>query len=187
MRISYDGDGNWPFAFDAEQRITLFDDALWIDMAVTNRAGRAAPIAFSHHPYFDAAGAALRFAADTVWINRADMIPECGEVPMGQFDFASGAPVAGRAVDNCYTGWDGTALISWIDRPHMLAISASRSLPATVVYCPLGGDFFCFEPVAHLTNAINIGDCPAPMPFVAPGERFTASIRMQALPVPRHP
>jgi galactose mutarotase-like enzyme len=42
-------------------------------------------------------------------------------------------------------------------------------------------DAFCFEPVAHINNALNRHDRESAMPVVAPGESFEASIRFRAI------
>lgn len=183
MTLTHRGDGHWPFAFAAEQRVRVTDDGLLIAMSVTNRQPHDAPAAFGHHPYFDSAGASLRFDAQQVWSNGDDMLPIAASQPAGAFDFADGARVVGRRVDNSYTGWDGSATIDWTGRSYRLVITASSSLPVAVLYIPDAGDHFCFEPVPHLTDAINRPGCPAPMPMLGPGERFEASISLRAVPV----
>ena len=71
-------------------------------------------------------------------------------------------------------GVSGPVQISWVGRPLRLEIGSN--LPAAVVYVPKGGDSFCFEPVPHINNALNLpGHAPA-MPIIAPGERFEAEI-----------
>ena len=182
MTLDHRGDAHWPFAFEAEQRIRVTDDGLSIAMSVTNRQPYAVPAAFGHHPYFDSPGASLRFEANQVWSNSAENLPIIARLPAGDFDFTDGAMVAGRTVDNSYTGWNGTATIAWVGRPYKLSITASRSLPAVVLYIPAASDHFCFEPVPHLTDAINRPDCPAPMPVLGPGERFDAHISLRATP-----
>lgn len=187
LRLSYRGDGNWPFAFAAEQRIMVSTDGLALDLSVTSLHGQDAPAAFGHHPYFDADGATLRFAARRIWSNGPDGLPATPMTPSDDFDFADGPGVAGRSVDHCYTGWNGAAEIDWLGRPLRLAIEASVSLPAAVVFIPDSGDFFCFEPVPHLTDAVNRPECETPMPMLVPGETCSARIRMQALPARGRP
>ena len=61
-------------------------------------------------------------------------------------------------------------------------VRGSPGLAAAVVYIPAGADYFCFEPVPHIVNALNLpGHAPA-MPLVLPGEVFTASITLAARP-----
>lgn len=187
LRLSYRGEGNWPFAFEAEQRIGLTANGLELGLTVTNRHDAVAPAAFGHHPYFDADRARLRFSARRVWSNGPSGLPETPMTPHGDFDFSDAPCLDGRSVDHCYTGWNGTAEIDWAGRPLRLVIEASPSLPAAVLFVPDSGDFFCFEPVPHLTDAINRPDCDAPMPMLATGESFSAGIMMRALQAQLHP
>ena len=96
------------------------------------------------------------------------------------FDFSGDGVLAGRDIDHCYAGWDGQACISWDGRPMMLNIISDMA--AAVVYVPKGGDAFCFEPVPHINNALNRPDDILPMPTIAPGESFTATIQLRAVP-----
>jgi aldose 1-epimerase len=183
LLLDYDGTGNWPFAFEAEQRFTVDEDVLTIELWVTNVEERPVPAAFGHHPYFDADGAVLRFAATDVWRNDERTLPAEAMAPKDTYDFTSGAAVAGRSVDNGYGGWDGRATILWADRELALDIEASPELPVAVLYCPDDGGYFCFEPVPHMTDAINRRGSIAPMPVIEPGETFEAVIRLTARPV----
>jgi galactose mutarotase-like enzyme len=46
---------------------------------------------------------------------------------------------------------------------------------------PDGADGFCFEPVPHINNALNLVDREPAMPIVAPGKAFNASVRFRAV------
>lgn len=174
------GEADWPWPFDAEQRITLTADRLTLSLSATNRHDHPVPLAFGHHPYFDSAGATLSFAADRVWMTDTDALPYAAVQPAGEFDFTQG-PVEGRDVDHCYTGWDGIARIAWAGRAFAVEIVASPNLSAAVVYVPTGGSAFCFEPVPHIINALNLhGHAPA-MPIVAPGKSFRTEIVFKAI------
>lgn len=180
LACDHQPDADWPWAFAARQTVRLAPGRLVLDLAATNLAPLAVPLGFGHHPYCDAAGARLRFAAGGVWQQDAEGLPQALVPPAGPFDFAAGAPVAGRAVDHCYEGWDGQARIEWADRPMALELAASPALGCAVVYVPAGGDYFCIEPVPHATNALNRPDAAA-MPVIAPGECFRARLELRAV------
>ncbi len=176
----HDADGNWPWSFEAEQHITLLPDALSLRLVVHNLSDQMVPLAFGHHPYFDSQGATLSFGASEVWRTGSDNLPGNAEVPTGVFDFTSGEPVQGRVLDNGFAGWDGKAQIRWDNRPLGLDIEAD--MRAAVVYVPEGEDYFCFEPVPHIINALNLPDHGPQMPLVAPGASFEAIVRFSAYP-----
>jgi aldose 1-epimerase len=172
---------SWPFAFEAEQRITLGERTLTIEMRALNLANIAVPLSFGHHPYFPRDGAWLKFRAQSVWLVGDDGLPSLAVKPFDKFDYANGMPVTRGDVDHCFSGWDGGAEIFWPERGTGVRIEASDALRCAVVCIRSDLDGFCFEPVPHLNDVINRSDRAHAMPVIAPGESFTASIRFSAL------
>lgn len=175
-------DASWPWPFAATQGITVSERALRLDLAAVNTADTAVPLAFGHHPYFESQGAQLTFAADAVWSVGDDALPQRRTAIGAPFDFRVPTRVQGADIDHCYVGWQGSAAIAWQHRPLQLRILASPSLPAAVLFIRPGADAFCFEPVPHVNNALNLDRCTPAMPVVAPGGSFVASIVFEALP-----
>jgi len=174
-------DAAWPWAFEAQQRITIAERMLTLDLCAINRAPHAAPLAFGHHPYLPKSGAALTFGAPGVWLSGQDGLPSERVTPSGMFDFSQPTPVDNLNIDHCFTGWSGSAYIAWPDKPWALQISGSRTLPCAVVYIRNGVAGFCFEPVPHINNALNLQGFEPAMPIIAPGATFKASIRFRAI------
>ena len=56
--------------------------------------------------------------------------------------------------DHCFEGWRGAARL----RDEALSISLTSSLPYLVVYTPPTQNYFCVEPVSHVSNAIHMAD-----------------------------
>jgi aldose 1-epimerase len=182
LSLSHDSDEHWPWPFEATQRISIGSRQLTITLNARNTSAHAVPLAFGHHPYFDAAGATLMFAADRVWLADENGLPTRPVSSDFRFDFHNGAPVEGREIDHCYTGISGVARIMWAGQPMALEISSTPQLEAAVVYIPRDGSAFCFEPVPHINNALNMpGHAPA-MPIVAPGAAFETAITFHAVP-----
>lgn len=181
LRLTHRPDAAWPWAFEARQHITLTDDLLTLEFTAVNLEPQAVPLAFGHHPYFPSGGARLTFHAQGVWHTGDDGLPRELVKPAGPFDFSRGAPIENAEIDHCFTGWNGEAIVEWPDKPQALGIAASRELSSAVLYTRREFDAFCFEPVAHMNNAINRRDPEGAMPVIAPGERFEASIRFRAI------
>jgi aldose 1-epimerase len=179
LTLRHDADLRWPWSFEASQRFALSGGALEIRLSATNRADQPVPLAFGHHPYFDCEDAQLTFAASSVLMSGDDALPTEAIAPAGQFDFSNGGAVGGRNIDHCYAGWDGRARIQWTGRP--LALEITADMATAVVYIPPGGSAFCFEPVPHINNALNRPGDVSAMPIIAPGDSFTATIRLQAV------
>jgi aldose 1-epimerase len=174
-------DAGWPWAFEARQRITLTDDALTLDLSAVNLEVQAVPLAFGHHPYIPRSGARLTFHAQGVWLPGENGLPAELIKPAGSLDFSKGVNVEQADVDHCFSGWSRAAYITWPDEPLALEITASAQLPCTVVYSSRELNAFCFEPVAHVSNALNRHDAESAMPVIAPGASFSASIRFRVI------
>lgn len=181
LRLNYRPDSGWPWAFDARQHITLTDELLILEFEAVNLESHAVPLAFGHHPYFPRDGARLTFHAQGVWLTGDDGLPSEQVMPSGAFDFSAGAPTENLDIDHCFTGWNGVAIIAWPHKPQALGITASRELSNAVLYIRRELDAFCFEPVAHINNALNRDDPGSAMPVIAPGESFEASLRFRAI------
>jgi aldose 1-epimerase len=175
---SHDVSSGWHWPFEAKQHFTVTADGLMMKLSARNLFDRPVPLAFGHHPYFDSAGATLSFNAAQIWHTGQDGLPDVVAEPNGQYDFANGNPVAGRALDNGYAGWDGKAQIHWQDRPFMLEVTSD--MKAAVVFVPEAEDYFCFEPVPHIINALNMPDHSPQMPVIEPGAVFETSITFLA-------
>jgi aldose 1-epimerase len=180
LTMDHKADEHWPWDFSASQRFTLVDGGLHMDLSATNLSDEPCPLAFGHHPYFDADRASLQFNAASVLMNTADALPLSAAAPTGSYDFHDGAPVAGRDVDHCYANWDGKARIEWHDCP--LALNITSDQPAVVVFIPKGSSAFCFEPVPHVNNALNRPDLVPAMPTIATGQAFTSTTVFQSVP-----
>ena len=65
-------------------------------------------------------------------------------------------------------------------RDEKLSLKLSSSLPYLVVFTPALRDYFCVEPVSHVTNAIHMAD-PAAHGWrsVAAGAAFDAWMRLE--------
>ena len=178
MELVYHGDPDWPWPFTARQEIALSSRGLTITLSARNMADEAVPLAIGYHPYFERCAARLALAAERVWHADADNLPLRGEVPADAFDLSDGPDVENRAIDNCYEGVEWPVRISWHGCAEELLIDGSDGLPCAVVYSNGAADALCVEPVAHLSNALNIPSAASPMPVAAPGQEISCRITM---------
>jgi aldose 1-epimerase len=178
IELRHGGDADWPWAFHAEQRFSVSNDSLYLQLSVTNHADSPAPLAFGHHIYCDNRNAYLNFRAQCLYPVDADGLPTDAVALSADTDFSIGRAVAGTGFDNLFGRWDCAAQIGWTDRPYALHIESD--LPHAILYTPPGADYFCFEPVPHISNALNRADND--MPVILPGAAFEAYIRFTATP-----
>jgi len=182
LALSHLPDPDWPWAFEARQRIRLREGLLQLDLRVANLADHPAPLGFGHHPYFPKRGARLTFRSEGVWLVDRGGLPTERVAPSGAYDYSRGLHVEHQQIDNCFSEWSGSAHVEWDGQPLALEIIGSQDLPHAVVYSSAELEDFCFEPVPHVNNAINRPDQRSHMPIVEPGEAFSASIRFRSRP-----
>lgn len=150
LRYEHQPDAHWPFAFDVQQRFTLTPAQLCVQLAFTNTAPVTQPAGLGWHPYFQKRQRSqLQIALSGRWVSDATQLPthrvaQAGiEGDVSQFDF-----------DHCFDGWRGPAHI----RDEQFSLQLSSSLQHLVVYTPRDKDYFCVEPVSHVSDAIHMAD-----------------------------
>ena len=150
LAYAHAGDDGWPFAFELRQRFVLEPGALTLHLAFSNRAGHAQPVGLGWHPYFPKRQRSrLHVELSDRWESDATGLPT-RRVPQPGID----GDVAHLGFDHCFEGWRGAARI----RDEKLSLKLSSSLPYLVVYTPDTRDYFCVEPVSHVSNAIHMAD-----------------------------
>ena len=114
------------------------------------------------HPYFLRNGATrLRSKATGVWLSGADPIPvaHTDQLPPG-WDYNAPAPLEGSLIDNCFTGWDGVAVIQYPDRGISITMRMDECSGYSLMYRPPGLDYFCLEPITHPIDAFHLPGRP---------------------------
>jgi aldose 1-epimerase len=172
MQLSHSPDASWPFAFEAQQHISIDGDSLVLKLRVTNTDRRAAPCGAGWHPFFPLDTANGATTLSTEWTSM--LISDETGLPCASVQAPSFGALDDTVVDNCFTGWSGHACI---DTPHhRVSIDASDALRCAVLFRPAGQPFFAFEPVSHANNALN-GNEP-PMHVLAPGQSLEARVTL---------
>ena len=153
MELHHAGGGGWPWAFRAEQRLTLDDDGLTICLLLTNKGDRTMPAGLGLHPYFPRdASTRLMMATQRMWEGDETMIPTRAVAP-GRFgDWSAGAGLPECLIDNSFDGWTGHAAIDGADGVTRIGAIGARTVH---LYAPPGETFLCVEPVSHLPDALN--------------------------------
>lgn len=182
LQLDHPGDGDWPWPFTATQRIGLQEERLELTFLARNAADETVPLAFGYHPYFVRERARVRLKADRVWLAGDTNLPRAAAVPAGHLDLSAFDAVADRLIDNCYEHVAWPAEIAWAHSNWRVKVEPTANLRHAVVYCNAKAGALCIEPVAHLNNALNLGDESASFPIIAAGETFRAGLCFQVLP-----
>jgi aldose 1-epimerase len=168
------GGDDWPWRYRAEQRFQLGFQGLLVRLTVENLSSEPMPAMLGLHPYFpDAASAWLTARTPRVWMADEGALPVT-EVPTpGTWSFEGGRPVAAQALDHCFAGWDGAAVLRWPGRSLTLRATHCHHLH---VYAPLGGDFFCVEPQTAAAGAL--GREGEELALLEPGARLAMDMTL---------
>ncbi len=169
-----------PFDYRARQTLALGDRGLEMALELTNAGAGPMPAGLGVHPYFvRTAGVTLEARLGRVWLMDERKLPTApAPLPAG-WDFEGAPRLAGLALDHCFGGWDGSALIHWPETGTRLRIEAEPLFGHLVVYIPPDQAIFCVEPVSHANDAFNLADRGVPdtgVRILAPGETLGGHI-----------
>ena len=171
LRYRHAPDGDWPFAFEARQYFTLTPEAMRVQLVFDNLADIVQPVGLGWHPYFPKrARSRLHVECEGRWDADAAQLP-VRKVAQSSID----ADLQHLDYDHCFDGWRGAARI----RDEKMSLRLESSLARLVVYTPPQHDYFCVEPVSHVSNAIHMADPLAQgLRSVAPGESSEAWMQL---------
>lgn len=146
--------GEWPWDYEARQRVALAADSLHIVLSCRNRSAEPMPCGLGVHPYWPCAhDTRLDTIVRSAWTIDADVLP-VAEVPATErYDLQERA-VCGQSLDNGFDGWCGEATVTWPDRGLSMRMS-SPDADRFQLYSPASGGVFVAEPVQHANAALN--------------------------------
>jgi aldose 1-epimerase len=156
----------FPFAHRMEMTHRLKDGALEIALRIENLAVVPMPVAIGFHPYFRVADASrdawtIALGARTEWVLAPDKIPT-GETHAIEQRFPNPRAAVLRDHDLDHVFGDlirdasGAAWMSVAGTTQKIDVVFGPNYRAAVVYAPKGRDFICFEPMAGITDALNL-------------------------------
>jgi aldose 1-epimerase len=156
----------FPFAHTLEMTHRLQDGALEILVQLHNLSAEPMPIAVGFHPYFQVADAprdawTIALGARTEWVLSPDKIPTGETRPIEQrFPDPRAAVLRDHDLDHVFGDLvrdpSGRATMSVAGTSQKIDVIFGQNYRAAVVYAPKGRDFICFEPMAGITDALNL-------------------------------
>ncbi len=162
---------SWPWDYLSEQKMTLTADGYVHHLSITNQSPTDMPAGLGFHPYFPREGAQLRTIFDGLWDVTDDGLPIEWIAKTGPYDLSADDPA-----DTIFTGRKTAHHIDWPG--YRLTMTPDADLPETHIYAPTGEDYFCVEPVSHMTDAINRDG----LNILAPGESWSTQIIFAVTP-----
>lgn len=173
-----------PISHKSSQVFALGEDGLTAALDITNTSSHALPFGFGHHPYFPRTdGLTLKAGVSEVWISDDRKLPKDKINVPDDWNFSTTKRLAPLDLDNCFTGFDGKAVMAWPEKGLTLSIEADPVFGHLVVFVPPGEDFVCVEPVSHVTNGIHQlleGRDDTGLKLLQPGETLKGSMHFSA-------
>jgi aldose 1-epimerase len=156
---NFDGD---PYRYRSTETFTLLQNGLQIDLTVTHLGDKPLPYGLGLHPYFMRNHQTLFQAkAEGAFLSGSDPIPTSHTTTLpATWDYNRPAPLEGPLVDNCFTGWDGKAVIRYPDHGISLTMVMPDCNGYSLMFRPPGLDYFCFEPITHPIDAFHMESQP---------------------------
>ena len=171
VRLTLDRSEGKPYAYRATQTYALEGPSLVITLEIENTGRDALPFGLGIHPFLVRdAQTELSAAAAGLWLQGGDWLPVRHVPAPPAWQFGVAYPLPQTIVNHAFTGWSGQAAVVWPKRRLSLTVAAETDY--YVLYAPPGEDFFCFEPVDHPINAMNLpgGALAHGMTMLARGE-----------------
>jgi aldose 1-epimerase len=158
----------FPFAHSIEVTYRLRDGAVEVATRVTNLSTEPMPVAIGFHPYFQLTDSprdewTLSLAARNEWLLSPDKLPTGETRPLAnRFPDPQHIPLRGADLDDVYGDLarddKGNATMAIQGRAQRLEVTLGPNYRAVVIYAPASDPkFVCIEPMAGITNAINLG------------------------------
>lgn len=150
----------FPFAHTITLTHRLRNGALEVETALQNHSADPMPVSIGFHPYFRPPGARdawkLHLPVTQHWKLNELSIPT-GEIePLTSLD----TDLHGRQFDDVYSGLtrdpSGFAHCTVETGARKLTVSFGPHYSTAVLYAPPNRDYICFEPMAAITNALNL-------------------------------
>jgi len=156
----------FPFAHTISITHRLKDGALDVAVELHNLSAEPMPVAIGFHPYFRVDDSprdawTIGVGAKTEWVLAPDLIPTGETRPIEQrFPDPRAAVLRDHNLDHVFGDLirddSGRALMSVAGAAQRVDVLFGPNYRAVVIYAPKGRDFICFEPMAGITDSMNL-------------------------------
>ncbi|QTD55214.1 aldose 1-epimerase [Parasphingorhabdus cellanae] len=170
LRYQHTAD-SWPWDYSCDQEMILTAQGYIHKLSVTNQSAANMPAGLGFHPYFPSANVHLSTKFEGRWHVTEQGLPTEWVGKAGIYDLSTDDPV-----DTVFTGRRGALEIEW--PTHRLTMTPNPDLPETHIFAPSDEDYFCVEPVSHMTDAINRDG----LKILAPGECWSTQVEFSVAP-----
>jgi aldose 1-epimerase len=157
----------FPFAHSVWMHYALSDGALTVTFRIDNQSKATMPVSLGFHPYFQVHDAprdawTVELPAASIWELDERLTPSGKKSPSEDlFPNRKKMSLSGATLDHVFGDLErdsnGESKFVLRGASEQVAVEYGPSFDVAVVYAPGGGrNFVCFEPMAGVTNAMNL-------------------------------
>jgi aldose 1-epimerase len=156
----------WPFAHTIEITHRLERGVLEVQTTIVNMSAERMPVAIGFHPYYRLTDSprsdwTLSVGARTHWLLTSDKLPTGKSEPIEQlFSNPRKVPLRDYDLDDVFgelvRDEEGRATMTVAGRSQRLEILFGSNYRAAVIWSPKDRPFVCVEPMAGITDAVNL-------------------------------
>jgi aldose 1-epimerase len=176
----------FPFAHTIEMTYRLQDGTLEVMTTITSMAADPMPVSIGYHPYFQLSDSprdewTISIPAHTRWV-LSNL-----KLPTGETDAAINLFPDGRGILRDYSLDDvfsdlvgdaqGRSTATVKGKAQQIDLIQGPRFRALAIYSPNASNFICFEPMAGITNAMNLAHKGVynELQYIQPGETWQES------------
>jgi aldose 1-epimerase len=156
----------WPFAHTIDITYRLKDGVLEVITSIANMSADAMPVSIGYHPHFQLTDSprdewTIAVGARTRWTLAANKLPTGSTEPIERF-FPDPArtPLRDYDLDDVFSDLvrdgQGRARMAVTGKAQQIDVLFGPRYKAAVLWAPKPQNFICFEPMAAITNGINL-------------------------------
>jgi aldose 1-epimerase len=180
---------NWPFAHEYEMTYRLAAGELEILIAVKNVSSEPMPVVIGFHPYFTIPGVPRSECTAHIPARAAVVVDErlCATGELRPNALPDPTPLANHLLDDGFTDLvrnSQNQATFWLEGGgRRIEVSFGPKWQVGIVYAPSGHEFICFEPMAAITNGVNLASDGKydDLQTLDPGGVWRESFRVRAL------
>ncbi len=156
----------WPFAHTIEITHRLQEGVLEVRTTITNMSAEPMPVAIGFHPYYQLTDSPrdewrIAVGARTRWLLAPNKVPTGETEPIERLlPNPQSAALGGYDLDDVFGDLvrdrQGRATMSVVGRSQRLDILLGPNFRSVVIWSPKDRDFICVEPMAGITDAVNL-------------------------------
>lgn len=174
------------YVYGARQSFALDEAGLTVTVSVSNRGPEPMPFSFGLHPWFPRHGRSLvQFTASGRWRGDGDGQAFALDLQRDGGAYANGCEPPRAWQNDCYTGWQGRADITWPEIGLGLRITADPVFAHLMLHVPASGEaVFCLEPQSNAPCAfdgLETGQVAQGVHLLGPNESVSGSTRFDLL------